>query len=212
MNAESIPDRSDEGPVSPWQFEPAPTGEEGRPFAELIAQLRRVQTLANSIRPPREEAEAVTERLREVAGLLEPWVVPEQRALAGKRRDLPGRGHSLLVPFVADEQDDSSIAGRLVFDRFYLGGNGAAHGGALPLLFDEVLGMLGNSGGRTRARTAYLHVNYRAITPVDRELVLRAAIEREDGRKRFVTATLHDGEHLVADAEGLFVELRPGQP
>jgi acyl-coenzyme A thioesterase PaaI-like protein len=118
----------------------------------------------------------------------------------------------LLLPFVADEQDETSITGRVVFDRFYLGGNGAAHGGALPLLFDEVLGMLGNSAGRTRARTAYLHVNYRAITPVDRELVLRAAIEREDGRKRFVTSTLHDGDRLVADAEGLFVELRPGQP
>jgi hypothetical protein len=72
--------------------------------------------------------------------------------------------------------------------------------------------MLGNSGGRTRARTAYLHVNYRAITPVDHELVLRAAIGREEDRKRFVTGTLHDGERLVADAEGLFVELRPGQP
>jgi acyl-coenzyme A thioesterase PaaI-like protein len=211
MSAESIPDRSD-APMSPWQFEPAPTGEEGRPFAELIAELRRVQTLANSVRPSRQVAEAVTGRLSEIAELLTPWVVPEQRALAGKRRDLPGRGHSLLLPFVVDEQEDSSITGRVIFDRFYLGGNGAAHGGTLPLLFDEVLGMLGNSGGRTRARTAYLHVNYRAITPVDHELVLRAAIGREEDRKRFVTGTLHDGERLVADAEGLFVELRPGQP
>ena len=207
-----MPDGYEDAPVSPWQFEPAPTGEEGCPFADLIAELRRVQTLANSVRPSREAAEAVTGRLGEIADLLEPWVVPEQRALAGKRRDLPGRGHSLLLPLVVDEQDESSIIGRVVFDRFYLGGNGAAHGGALPLLFDEVLGMLGNSGGRTRARTAYLHVNYRAITPVDRELVLSAAIEREEGRKRFVAATLRDGERLLADAEGLFVELRPGQP
>jgi len=139
MSAESIPDRSDVA-VSPWQFEPAPTGEEGRPFAELIAELRRVQTLANSVRPSREVAESVSTRFSEIAELLTPWVVPERRALAGKRGDLPGRGHSLLLPFVVDEQDDSSIKGRVVFDRFYLGGNGAAHGGSLPLLFDEVLG------------------------------------------------------------------------
>jgi hypothetical protein len=61
----AIPDRHADRPASPWQFEPAPTGEAGRPFADLIAQPRRVQALANSIRPSREAAEAVTGRLGE---------------------------------------------------------------------------------------------------------------------------------------------------
>ena len=62
------------------------------------------------------------------------------------------------------------------------------------------------------ARTAYLTVNYRAITPVDVELQLTGSIDRSEGRKTWATGRLHDGDRLVADAEGLFVKLRPGQP
>ena len=104
------------------------------------------------------------------------------------------------------------MRGRVVFTRIYLGGNGAAHGGTVPLLFDEVLGRLNSSGGRSVGRTAYLHVNYRHITPIGRELELEATLDRIEGRKRFITGRLRDGDTVVADAEGLFVELLPGQP
>jgi hypothetical protein len=36
--------------------------------------------------------------------------------------------------------------------------------------------------------------------------------EREEGRKRFLTGWVRDGDVLVAEAEALFVALRPGQP
>ena len=63
------------------------------------------------------------------------------------------------------------------------------------------------------ARTAFLKVNYRRITPIDVELRYEASRDRVEGRKRWGTARLFDpaGE-LVADAEALFVELLPGQP
>ena len=196
----------------PWQNDSVATGHEGGKYAGMIALLRRTQTLVASTRTPEDVTDAVSAHLLQIVRLLEPWVVPEQRATAGKRRDLPGRGHSLLPPVVLDEQTETTTAGSVCFDRFYLGGNGAVHGGAIPLLFDEVLGWLCNAGGRARARTAYLHVNYRAITPIDTQLVVKAKIESDQGRKRYLTGALYDGNRIVADAEGLFVVLLPGQP
>ncbi|MCU1688189.1 MAG: thioesterase superfamily protein, partial [Jatrophihabitantaceae bacterium] len=37
-------------------------------------------------------------------------------------------------------------------------------------------------------------------------------IDRVEGRKKFSSGRLYDGDTLVADAEALFVILKPGQP
>ena len=54
-------------------------------------------------------------------------------------------------------------------------------------------------------------MNYRSITPIDVELTLSGRFDREEGRKRFLVAELRAGDTLLADAEGLFVALKPGQ-
>ncbi|MGE0881571.1 MAG: PaaI family thioesterase [Acidimicrobiia bacterium] len=196
----------------PFQNDPDPNARGGPAFHHYIAALRRVQTLVASTNPPQEVLVEATHQLHAIERLLHDWVVDERDAPAGKRSDLPGRGHSLLLPFVVDEDTATYIRGRVHFDRFYLGGNGAAHGGTVPLLFDDVLGRWSNSHGRPVARTAYLHVNYRHITPIGPELTIDARLEREEGRKRYITGRLFHGDTLVADAEGLFVTLLPGQP
>ncbi len=61
-------------------------------------------------------------------------------------------------------------------------------------------------------RTAYLHVNYRQIVPIEKELQVDARVDRAEGRKIFVTGRLLDGETVLCDAEALFVKLNPGQP
>ena len=93
------------------------------------------------------------------------------------------------------------------FSRFYLGSNGAAHGGAIALLFDDLLGQLANSPGEPRARTAYLHLDYRAVVPIDRELRVTAWRTRRDGRKLFIQGAIHDGARILSEANGLFVRL-----
>ena len=115
-------------------------------------------------------------------------------------------------PLRPDEESPGHVGGRAQFRRSHVGGNAAAHGGTLPLLFDEVMGRVANAEQRTVARTAYLHVNYRNVTPVDRWLHVEASIDRQEGRKRWISGKLTDGDTLIADAEGLFIELRPGQP
>jgi acyl-coenzyme A thioesterase PaaI-like protein len=187
---------------------PAPQAE----FARLADAVRSLQDAFTAASPSpalaawaAEDVERVVARLAEVA-------VGERDQVAGRRLDLPGRGQTLAPPFHVDTWDRESVSGRVTFTRFYLGGNGAVHGGVLPLFFDDVLGRLANVGGRGRARTAYLHVDYRSITPVDRELTIVARFEREEGRKRVLKGELRDGDTVCAEAEGLFIELRPGQP
>ncbi|MET0144928.1 MAG: PaaI family thioesterase [Ilumatobacteraceae bacterium] len=138
--------------------------------------------------------------------------VPERDQIFAHRLDLAGRGQTMAPALHVVEGDERSVVGTVTFGRYFLGGNGAAHGGTLPLLFDELLGRLANTGERPPARTAYLHVNYRSITPIGVELQATARFESESGRKRVLRGELRNGDILCADAEGLFVELLPGQP
>jgi hypothetical protein len=151
--------------------------------------------------------------LLDLADVLAAHQAPEPDRIDGWRPDLPGRGHPLLPPYLIDEEADGALCGRVRFTRFYLGGNNAAHGGALPLLFDDVLGRVMNHGQRGISRTAYLKTNYRRITPLDLELRFEASRDRVEGRKRWGSARLFDpAGALLSDAEGLFLQLMPGQP
>ena len=177
----------------------------------MIDALRVLQNRIADSAPSEELAAEVSRTLTDLAVQLGPHAVQEQDRLAG-RLDLPGRGQAMVPVIYLDEQDEQHAVGRVTFGPFYLGGNGAAHGGAIPLVFDDLMGRLANTGGRPPSRTAYLHVNYRSIAPIDRELQLTARFDREEGRKRFLSGELRDGSTLCADMEGLFVALRPGQP
>ncbi|MEV0356708.1 PaaI family thioesterase [Nocardia sp. NPDC050697] len=185
----------------------------GAAFGPVVEALRRVQDLAVSVDAPDAvyaEAAALAERL---AALLEPHRAPELQGPAGRAVELPGRGSLLLPPWRTAEAGPDGVAMTGVFRRFHLGGNGAAHGGVLPLLFDELFGSVLHYAGRPLSRTAYLHVNYRKVTPLERTLAVRGQVDRVAGRKTFVTAELRDEQgELLADAKGLMIQLLPGQP
>jgi acyl-coenzyme A thioesterase PaaI-like protein len=198
--------------ADPWVNHLPASDYGGVAYGEFLDAFRDLQDAASEANPPEETWASIAALCRSATRDLSEWAAPEKHQPAGTRMDLPGRGHPLLLPFVTDEDTDHLVRGRVVFRRFHLGGHGAAHGGTLPLLFDEVLGRLSNAGDRPIARTAYLTVNYRYITPIGKELHLDATFDRQQGRKRWVSGRLTDGETLIADAEGLFVELRPGQP
>ena len=53
--------------------------------------------------------------------------------------------------------------------------------------------------------TARLTVRYRRPTPLRTRLHLHARTERVDGRRITTVATLHSGDTVTAEAEGLFV-------
>jgi acyl-coenzyme A thioesterase PaaI-like protein len=194
----------------PWSDGRRPSTHGGSEFGRLIDNLRVLQDRVTAARPPADVISAVADQLAAAAELLARYGVAEPDQVTGHRPDLPGRGQTMAPVFLVDEWDAEHASGRVTFGRFYLGGNGAVHGGAIPLLFDDVIGRLANTG-RSVARTAYLHVDFRSVTPIEKPLRLRARFYREEGRKRFIHATLHDGDRLCAEADGLFVMLRPGQ-
>jgi acyl-coenzyme A thioesterase PaaI-like protein len=184
----------------------------GQAYAAFVEAFRTLQDKVVTSAPPEPVWDDLTERVTEASALLEPWWIPEWERPAGMRIDLPGRGNPLLMPFIPGEETETSIRGTVVFRPFHVGGNNAAHGGTIPMLFDDAMGHLASLGGRGVARTAYLKVNYRKITPVGVELQVEAHVDRIEGRKRFCVGRLFDDEALYCDVEALFIELKPGQP
>ena len=189
-----------------------PYTEDGGPdFGRMIEALRLVQERITTASPPPDVVADTVGTLEKLAATLTPFEVEEARQVAAHRIDLPGRGQAMTPVIHVDEWDDQHVTAHVQLGRFYLGAGGAAHGGVLGLIFDEAMGRLANTG-RSRSRTAYLHVNFRHITPIGPELRVTAKVDRIEGRKRFLTGEIRYGDRVTADAEGLFVALRPGQP
>jgi hypothetical protein len=203
---------ADRPPTGAWA---APSTRASAPdkdaFEHLVAAVRDFQEALTASHPPIEVMRDVRSLITQSTRRLSPYAVPESGQLAGHLQEYPGRAQALAPVFVPHEWDSDHAAGHVTLGRFYLGGNGAAHGGVLPLLFDEVLGRLANTG-RTRSRTAFLHVDYRAVTPIGPQLDVRARVDRIEGRKRWLSGEVMHAGVVCAEASGLFIELRDGQP
>ncbi|WP_328395903.1 PaaI family thioesterase [Nocardia sp. NBC_00416] len=192
-----------------WDDPFVPTAESDDEYAALIEALRAVQEAVTRSRPTPAAAAAAASGLREIATAMRAFEVDEDSQIAGKRWDLAGHGQALAPPVRLDEITATSARGVVTVGRFH-SGRYAMNGGVMPLIFDEILARLANRD-RPWARTAYLNVAFRAPAPLHTELVLNAYLVRQEGRKRFLRGTLHHGESLVAEAEGLWVELKPEQ-
>jgi acyl-coenzyme A thioesterase PaaI-like protein len=102
---------------------------------------------------------------------------------------------------------DGDVASmRVALGKAFEGAPGRAHGGVVAALFDEVMGLLNVIHG-AMAFTAQLDITYLAPTPVGEPIVARAWLTRRDDRKRYVEATLHADDVLVASAKALFIAI-----
>ena len=192
---------------------PVPTDKGGPDYGRFVEAVRTLQDHAKAVDAPDDVINRAAGLIEDVTALLAPYWADEWTSPPGRRLDLPNRGNILRVPAELAKTDDGRVRGTAEFRRFHLGRNGALHGGSIAMLFDSVLGY--TAAKLTRSpyqRTAYLHVNYRQIVPVEKELQVDAGIERIDGRKIFVEGRITDGDAVLADGEALFVRLRPGQP
>jgi acyl-coenzyme A thioesterase PaaI-like protein len=148
-----------------------------------------------------------------VSKLLSTYDADEWSSPSGRRMDLPNRGSVLGIPAEYHKTDDGRIGGVVHFRRFHLGRNGAVHGGCIAQLFDSLLGYTAFRLTRSLyQRTAFLHVDYRKIVPIETKLQVDAGVDHVDGRKMFIAGRLLDGEAVLAEANALFVKLNPGQP
>ena len=182
-------------------------------FVRFVDAMRRLQDLAVSVAPPDDVWAQAAQHAEDLAELLDPYRAAEGVAPAGRIPSLPGMGSLLSPPFTLTKYGPDGVEMRGHFSRYHVGGNMAVHGGVLPLLFDQVFGMVVHAADRPISRTAFLHVDYRNVTPIDTRLIARGRVDRVDGRKAFVSADLTDADGtLLAESHGLMVLLRPGQP
>lgn len=185
----------------------------GPGFARFLAAMRHAQDLAVSADPDSETWDGAADLAEQLVALLAPYRAAEGVGPASRVPSLPGAGSLLMPPWQITKFDAAGVELTVQFSRYHVGGNGAVHGGVLPLLFDSVFGMVIHAAGRPVSRTAFLHVDYRAVTPIDQTLTARGWVRESEGRKAFVNAELLDGDgKLLAESNGLMIRLLPGQP
>lgn len=179
----------------------------------FVEALRRLQDLTVSTHPQGALWAAAAEHIESACALLDGHQVPETEVVAGRVLSLPGLGHPLMPPWILTDSGPDGVTMHGRFTRAHVGGNNAVHGGMIPLLYDWLFGMVVTSAGIRPTRTAYLHVDYRNITPIDQPLTAHGRITNVDGRKIFIDATMiaADGT-LLTEANGLMVRLLPHQP
>ena len=192
---------------------PQPTTKGGPDYGRFVEGVRTLQDHARAVDAPDEVITEAADLLDKLSQLLAPYEVDEWTSPSGRRLDLPNRGSVLGVPGEYHKTDAGRVGGVVRFRRFHLGRNGAVHGGCIAQMFDSVLGYAAfRLTDGPYQRTAFLHVNYRKIVPIEKELQVDAGIERVEGRKFFIEGRVFDGDTVLADAEALFVKLKPGQP
>jgi len=182
-------------------------------LGRFVDAMRRLQDLTVSTNPDSSMWAAAAGHVETACASIEGHQVPEGQAPAGRVIELPGLGHPLLPPWMVTESGPDGVRMEGHFTRAHVGGNNAVHGGMIPLFYDWLFGMTVSTAGVPPTRTAFLHVDYRNITPIDEPLTAQGRITEVDGRKFFVGAsmTAADGS-LLSEANGLMVRLLPHQP
>ncbi len=113
--------------------------------------------------------------------------------------------HPASVEVKYYKESDSAVTGTATVDPMFAGPPERAHGGVVALILDELMGALNRMRGR-QAFTGRLTVHYRAATPLNEPLHLRAWIQSTSGRKIVQHAEIYGPDGLCVNAEGLFIK------
>ncbi len=173
---------------------------------------------------PDDEVLRASEQLERIAEGLEQRADASRRArtqpdLTGHPQDffpsspIIGYANPIAPPvevWLGENQDgEAEIHGRVTFDYQYEGPPTCVHGGVIAELFDELMGAA-NVIADKPAMTGTLTVRYRKPTPLLTPLDLVARCQRSEGRKVHTWAAIYHEGAITAEANGLFIEVRPG--
>ena len=126
-----------------------------------------------------------------------------------ERSPFIGRANPVALPLEMTF-GDGTVEARPTFGTLYQGPPGCLHGGYIAGIFDEALGAAQSFAGQA-GMTGRLTIHYRSPTPLNTELHLRAWMESVNGRKVVCRGTLHAGDRLCAEADGLFITVDPAR-
>jgi len=179
------------------------------PLAEAVRQL--VDATIRTTVPPEEadlalaEIEAVVKRLR----------AQQLPGPAGVRFNSEGRAwnwgnavvglRNAVAPPLDIVHVESGLAhASVTLGAAYEGPPGLVHGGVTALLLDHLMGETAAAAFTRVTFTGTLTMVYRRGTPLG-PLRLDARIDREEGRKVWVVASIGDEEGPTVEAEGVFI-------
>ena len=137
-------------------------------------------------------------------GFAESSTAPSTRVMLD-RSPVIGLGNPVAPP-LSFRAEDGKVVGTGSFGMQYEGPPGHVHGGFVAAALDELLGMAQTLSGKS-GMTGTLTVRYRRPTPLYKQLTFTAWVDRIEGRKIFTSGTIHDGETLCAEAEGVFISV-----
>jgi acyl-coenzyme A thioesterase PaaI-like protein len=189
----------------------------------LAHATRRVIDEVRRTRAPVRDLDAARAALEEAARLLEPHRHGGRLAQAdllggigrfGESDDpmvyfpyspIIGRANPIAPP-VELHCEDGVVHGRVRFTAPYCGPPEHVHGGVVAAVFDELLGTVNVANG-LGAMTGTLTVRYRRPVPLGPEIRMEGRQAGVDGRKVYAEGTMWDGETLLAESEGVFVQV-----
>jgi uncharacterized protein (TIGR00369 family) len=189
-------------------------GELGSALRELVDAAVRTEVPVEELSATADAARQLASRLRaETRGLHDIASVDDPEI--GERWYSPvyGPGNPVAPPLVATDSTDGRATGRVTLGKSHEGPPGLVHGGVVATLLDHVLARAVRAAGRG-GLTATLTVTYRRPVQLGVPLVATAEMDTADGRRTTAHARLvaeDDPGTTLAEAEGLFVALRPEQ-
>lgn len=177
---------------------------------EMVQEVARFQDALVQANPSEAQLAELTQTLAAMRTMLATQAVSEDQRLYGCG-EIGGDNQLLVPPLTFDHIDNHELRAHTFAGHFFTGINEAMHGGVVSVVFDTVMGRLAMGTEHRVCRTAYLNTQYRSVTPIGERLELRATVDATDGRKRFISGQLWHGDTLCAEADSLFIEVKPGQ-
>ena len=104
------------------------------------------------------------------------------------------------------EEGATEYEARFRFDERHQAAPGLAHGGLVSAALDEACGLLA-TWHRFPSVTARIFVRYRKPVPINHDLVVRARVTGNRGRRTHVDAQLVLGDEVLAEARSAFLHV-----
>jgi acyl-coenzyme A thioesterase PaaI-like protein len=186
----------------PW----APSGERH----ELGEALRRLlDVVVQTAAPPSELRAAATVVDELTARLGRQTFHAGTSAGADSYRDqmslVGGTAHP-IAPQLLMADHEGGAEGVVVVGPLFQGGPGLVHGGVLALLIDHAMGYVATRPERA-AMTVRLSLRFRRPTPLGVQLAISVRLDRIEGRKLHLSATIATSDEVTVEAEAIFLIL-----
>ena len=190
-------------------------GELGSALRDLVDAAVRTEVPLAEIQDVSASVQQLAARLRvDMRGLQEPTSLDDPETGERVYNPVYGPGNPLAPRLAATDTPDGRATGHVTLGKPYEGPAGVVHGGVVASLFDHMLARVVRAVGRG-GMTAELTVSYRRPVRLGVPLVVTAKIGDADGRRTTARARIvaeDDPGTTLAEAEGMFVSLRPDVP